>query len=100
MTPTEGRLARDPKITDGTRDACRLHNLFDFFAPTGLLLGVPLCVRAGEGLPLLRQVFHGENRGYRADRHTSPAINTFGRIDIKLSYAFVLWLILPRVDTV
>src|ERR1044072_1618551 len=101
MTPAEGRLACNPsKTTDGAPDACRLRNFFDCFAPDGLLLRVPLRVRGGEGLPLLRQVFHGENRGYRAERHTSSAINTFGRIDIKLSNAFVLRLILPWMDTV
>src|SRR6476646_5787652 len=65
-----------------------------------LLAGVPIGVGGRECLPLFRQIFHRENRGHRTNRYASSAVNTFGRIDVKLSFALVLRFIFSRVDTI
>src|SRR5215831_1752829 len=65
-----------------------------------LLLGVPIGVRGGKRLPFFRQIFHRENCGDRANRHACTAINAFRWIDVKLSHAFVFWLVFAGVDAV
>src|ERR1700688_2593646 len=49
----------------------------------GLFLVVPIGVSGGEAVPLLRQILEGEDRGDRADRNASPAVDAFGRVDIE-----------------
>src|SRR5450432_694829 len=51
-------------------------------------------------LPLLRQIFQRENRGYRANRHARAAIDALRGIDEQLLHAFVFRLILARVDAI
>src|SRR5258708_10466276 len=70
------------------------------FALLRLLLGVPVGVHRRELLPLLRKIFQRENRGHRAHRDASAAINTFHWIDKQHRFALVGRLVLARVDAV
>src|SRR5580704_12861515 len=65
-----------------------------------LLLRVKVRVDRRVTLPLLRTVFERENCGNRANRHTSTAVDTLRGIDEELLHAFMLGLILARVDAV
>src|SRR5258708_18189964 len=65
-----------------------------------LLLRVPVSVDGCEALPLLRQVFEGEDGGYRANRDASAAIDAFRWINEELLLAFKLGLVLAGMDAV
>src|ERR1700738_1121366 len=65
-----------------------------------LLLNVPFGVDGCVALPLLRQIFEGENGRHRADRDASAAIDAFGRINVELLFVFKLRLVLAGMDAV
>jgi len=61
---------------------------------------IPFSVGVGETCPFLRQILQCEDRGDRTHRHTRPAIDTFVRINVQLSFRREVRLILARMNTI
>src|SRR5271170_3285792 len=65
-----------------------------------LFWGEVVGVDGGVAGPLFRQVFEGEDGGYRADGDAGAAVDAFDGIDVELLFGVVAGLVFARVDAV
>ncbi len=54
----------------------------------------------GELLPFFGQVIESEDRGYRANRHTSSTIDAFDRVDVQLSFCGKILFVISWMNTI
>lgn len=54
----------------------------------------------GELFPFFGQIIESEDRGYRANRHTSSTIDAFDRVDVQLSFRGKILFVLSWMNTI
>src|ERR1700687_4926147 len=96
---TRKKIAAPPWLWGRRRKAFQ-RDFATFDRSESAFLCVPVRVDRCEAGPLLRQVFEGEDCGYRTDRNTSAAINALHWANVKLGLRFEIRLIFPRVDAI